>query len=456
MFAAAGILALILVDYLRPQEWFPFLHGFPLLHLATAAALVGMVLDLRLGLARLRAAPHLVLTLLFFAWCLVTVAAQAREQLGTRAQSLVLLLAMYLLVAHGIQSFRMLQVTAGLLLAIALGLALVGTDQGLSHRECHRLTYDAYGAKLVRDGRPCTPEERFLCETEGGEPGFDYLCEKVGLFDTQTDHGRVRFRGTLQDPNELSLVLGIALPFAFAFLDRRRSAARGLLVAGSVVAIGICTYFTQSRGGQLVFLSVLGIYFVRRFGWARGVVVGLVLAGPVILFGGRSGSSVDASTMERLECWWVGLHLAVRYPLFGVGQAQFTDHHYLTAHSSFILVAAELGVVGMLLWGSVAYVALKVPIQVLRACRVPVARTWALALLASTAGLLIGSMFLSYAFKSVFWLYIALTGALYQAVRQHDPGFEVGFGFRDLVRVSLICGILFLSLVGYTEIQLGW
>jgi hypothetical protein len=456
MFAAAGLLALVAVDYLRPQEYLPFLNAVPLLHVATALALLGFVLDLRLGLSRLQPAPHLVLTLLLAAWCLVTVVVKAREQFPMRAQGLLIPIAIYLLVAHGIQTFRMLQVACGLLLAIALALAGLGVHQGLSDYGCHRVTTRSGYIVLLHDGRPCSPEERSVCEGNGAEPGAEYECEKVGLLGTQSDHGRVRYRGTLQDPNELSLAIGVALPFAFALLDRRRSIPRLALVVLATAAIGLCTYFTQSRGGLLVYLAVLGVYFVRRYGVMRGLVVGAALALPLLLFGGRSGADVDASTTERLECWWVGLHLAAASPVFGVGYGQFTDHHYLTAHSSFVLATAELGLPGMLLWSAIAYVAVKIPIQALRAQVAPVARTWAVAILASTIGLLVGSMFLSYAYKNAFWVYVGLTGVLYGAIRRHDSSFEVRFGLRDLAILSFIDLALLTFLVGYTGLKLGW
>jgi len=456
MFAAAGLLALVMVDYLRPQEYFAFLASVPLLHIATALAILGFVLDLRLGLSRLQAAPHLALTMQFAVWCLVTVAFKAREQFPVRAQALLIPIAIYVIVAHGIQTFRMLQVACTFLLAIAVALAGLGVQQGMADHGCHRMVVRSGHLQYVHDGRPCSREERNACEGEGAEPGADYACEKVGLLGTQTDHGRVRYRGTLQDPNELALAIGVALPFAFALLDRRRSIPRIALAAVATAAIGACIYFTQSRGGLLVFAAVLGVYFVRRYGMLRGLAVGAALALPLLLWGGRSGAVAVASTMERLECWWVGLHLAASSPVFGVGYGQFTDHHILTAHSSFVLAAAELGLPGMLLWSAIAYVSVKIPVQALRAQLTPVARTWATALLASTTGLLVGSMFLSYAYKDVFWVYVGLTGALYGAIRRHDPSFAVRFGLRDLVVVSFVDLALLVFLVGYTGLKLGW
>ena len=456
MFAATGLLALIFVEYLRPQEYFPVLLSVPLLHLATGLAVLGFAIDLRLGLARLRPAPHLVLTLLFFGWCLLTLTVRAPDQLLPRASALLIPLAIYLLVAHGIQSFRMLQALCGLILAICLVLSAIGVEQGLAPWGCHRVVYTMGQRVFQYDGRPCDGDaDRNACEREGGEPGTDYVCERVGLLGTSSIHGRVRYRGTLQDPNELSLALGIALPFAFAFFDRRRSLTRLLLLVLTGGLVGACALLTESRGGQLVFLAVVAVYFVNRFGAWRGLAVGVLLVLPILVLGGRTGA--EASTLERTEAWWIGLHLVAASPGFGVGTGQFLEHHFRTAHNSLILTAAELGLPGMLLWSSIAYVALKIPIQALRrADLAPVGRSWALALLASMAGLLVGSFFLSYAYKDVLWIYLGLTGVLYQAVKRHDPGFEVGFGVRDLGIVALGDLVLLIMLVGYTGLKLGW
>jgi len=456
MFAAVGLLALIVVDYIRPQEYFPFLYAVPLLHLLTALALLGFVIDLRLGLSRLNPAPHLVPVVMLFAWSLAGLAVRAPGQLVTRTTAFLIPLAIYLLVAHAIQTIRMLEVVCGLLLAIGLALATIGVEQGLSDYGCHRVVMRGGHEDFLFDGRPCSETDRQVCEDEGAEPGAIYWCEKVGLLGTQSVHGRVRYRGTMRDPNELALAIGIVVPFSLAFLDRRRSVLRWIQAAVTFGMVGVCIYFTRSRGGQLLYLAVLAVYFVRRFGARIGLVAGTLLALPIILLGGRSGSAAAASTMERIHCWWVGLHLLAASPGFGVGLGQFTEHNRQTAHSSLVLVAAEMGLVGTLLWSAIIYIAVKIPLTALRAELPRVAHTWALALLASMAGLIVGSMFLSYAYKTVFWIFIGLTGVLYQAIRRHEPGFRVPFGVRDLGAVALVDAALLVGLVGYTGLKLGW
>jgi hypothetical protein len=456
MFALPGLIALVLVDSLRPQEYLPALKGLPLLHLAALVSGAGLVLDIRAGLSRLRPAPHLGFVLFLYAWALITLAVRAPEEVADRVSGVLVPLLMYLLVAHAVQSFRMLQVLCGALLAVALLLGVFGIYQALAPWGCHRIAVADGSIRFVHDGRPCLPEEAYRCEAESGEPGVEYACERVGLMGTSSIRGRIRYRGTLEDPNELALVIAVALPFAFAFVDRRRSVARIALAGASVVVIGLCTYFTQSRGGQLVFLTVLAVYLVHRVGISRGVLAGGLLALPVLLLGGRSGASADASSMQRLEAWSVGLRLTTSSPILGVGFNQFVEHHPLTAHSAYVLAAAELGLPGLIAWSAILYLSLKIAVRVMRTEAAPVARTWALAMFSATAGMLVGIAFLSFAYKTALWTYVGLTGVLYQAVRRHDPGFRVEFGLRDLgIVVAADAGIL-LALTAYTGMKLGW
>lgn len=454
MLALPGLLLLVFVDYMRPQVHFPALQALMPLHLSAALAAGGLALDLRLAVSRLRAAPHLVFTLLFFAWCIVTVALRAPDALLPRVTILLIPLTIYLITAHAVQTFRMLEVLCGLLLAISLVLSGLGIYQGFAPRECHRQVLRNGESTLVADGRPCA--NRLDCEREG-EPGADYSCEHVGLFGTSSTGGRVRWMGTMQDPNELSLALGITIPFAFAFLQRRRTAARMVLVAATALAAGLCAILTQSRGGQLIFLTVLGAYFVRQVGVVRGGMVGLVLALPLIIFGGRSGGEADESTGERTWLWWFGLHLFTASPLTGVGSGQFLEYHVLTAHNSFVLSLAELGLPGLFLFTGILWMAVKIPVEVLRSQTAPpVAHTWALALLASMAGMIIGIEFLSFIYKDSFWLFMGLTGVLYQAMKRHDPRFEVEFGKRDLWLLGLTNVALIVTHIGFTGLKLGW
>jgi O-antigen ligase len=220
--------------------------------------------------------------------------------------------------------------------------------------------------------------------------------------------------------------------------------------------VATATVFSQSRGGQLVFLTVLGCYFLKRFG-ARGLVAGAVVAAPMLILGGRGGAEADSSSKERLECWYEGISMFKSAPVLGVGFRQFTEHHYLTAHNSYVLAPAELGFPGFVLWTAVMYTTTKIPAVALIRYRdggdAEVARVWAMALLASILGLLVGIFFLSFCYHYVLWIYVGLSGAFYSAVRTHDREFEVRFGLRDLAAVVVIDVALIAALYVYTRVR---
>ncbi|MCX7088110.1 MAG: hypothetical protein NTV00_08680, partial [Methylococcales bacterium] len=44
--------------------------------------------------------------------------------------------------------------------------------------------------------------------------------------------------------------------------------------------------------------------------------------------------------------------MLIHHPLFGVGMNGFTDHHFRTAHNSYVLIIAELGSIGFMIWMS--------------------------------------------------------------------------------------------------------
>jgi hypothetical protein len=429
MFAIPGLIVLVALIYIRPQEFIEPLQAVPLLYLCFFLCVFGMALDLRLRSTRVVVSPQLPWVALFCLWALVSALLHAPRQLAQHALVLGIPVALYLILAHGIQSLKALHVVGGVVLAVALFVAAVGVHQGFAETGCVLVDETVIGDQATGkfDGRPCTTATE--CYQGDAEPGGQYLCERIGLFGTTSiSKGRIRYRGVLQDPNELALAAGIGLPLVFAATRRRGSLARSAFGVLTLLLVLVCAILSRSRGGQVVILAVLGVYFVKRFG-LRGLLAGGLFGLPLLLLGGRQGSEAEVSTNERLECWYEALGLFREHPLLGVGFGQFGEYHYLTAHNSFMLTLAELGAPGMVLFTIVVYLSIKIPFTALRRYPNrgaqgaglpvdPMAQVWALALLAALIGLALGMFFLSFAY--------------------HDPEFVVKFGWRDLVGVGVI------------------
>lgn len=443
LFAIPGIAALILFILARPQESFPLLQRVPFLHVFTVLAVLGWVIDVRLRRLQPAATPTLPWAIGFFLWALIGTAVLLPDQLINRTLELVSIFALYGTIAHAVQRFRTFQLVAGIMAATCMFITLICFHQGLSDKQCVAGEESAGDITGKPDGRLC--EDNEICRGPEAEPGFEYRCEHVGLLGTYSVDSRVRYRGDLHDPNEVSLTIAAgALSLLLGFGVRRSGKPHAVLFYWVAAGIVFWTVFmTQSRGGLIAGLLVPGIYIVRRYGW-KSLIPALAVALPVLLLGGRSGENADQSTLERYEAWSTGLSMFRSNPLFGVGARQFAEHHYLTAHNSYVLAFAELGFPGFVLFVALIYLSMKTLIVGLRELRdVPgsdAATTWGLSLLASMAGIVFQINTLSFCYHPVLWIFFALIGAWSSAIRYHRPSFHVQLSWRDFFIIVAICG----------------
>jgi O-antigen ligase len=287
-------------------------------------------------------------------------------------------------------------------------------------------------------------------------PGREYLCEHVGVMNTISVTGRVRFRGIFEDPNELAWSLSVALPFVFAWFERRRVTRGGMQVGPAIVTLLVlaacvyCNIMTKSRSGQISLIATLGVYFLNRFRW-KGLALGAALAVPIMMLGGRSD---DSSTQERLECWSAAMSLWREHPLTGVGGRQFVQYHYLTAHNSVMLAVAETGPVGVVLLTAVVYAAFKMTLRAQRQLaglpEAAEARAVAFATVAALTGTVASCFFLSITYHVAFWVVLGLAGAVHAMVARHDPDWHLPWSMRD---TAIVLG-LDIAILTFTALYL--
>jgi hypothetical protein len=448
MFAIPPVISLLVFIYMRPQEIWPVLQRVPILYVLVLLTLVAVVLDLRLSWTRLGRNPLLPWAAAHLAWNLVSMVVVARWALPTHGVSLVVAFIIFLALSQGIQTFRALGTAGAVLLAMSLFITVVGVHQAYAPLECVRPSEETRDV-LVPLGTSCVTTD--MCREQYQRQ--DVLCEHVGLVSTTSIGQRVRYRGIMQDPNELALVTSIAVALAFAFFELKRSLPRLLLAAATLGGVGVCVVNTKSRSGQIAFLMVIGVYLLRRLRWA-GVGLALVMGLPILLLGGRSTSEADESSALRLGYWAAAIQMARDSPLVGVGMGQFGELQPETAHNSLMLALGETGIPGLFFWTALIYMAFKTALSILRAQKGPeaqVARVWACALLASFAGFTGSAFFLSLTDHYVLWVYLGLVGALYAATVTHDPKFRVGFGLRDLAAVIGFDFVFVLAVHVYTR-----
>lgn len=468
MYSIGPILLELFFVLLKPQEIWEFLTKIQPLYTLPGLIALGFIIDsgrYALGVTRMKPAPYLEYAVVYLFWTATTIAVNASSELVPQMIQFGTAMLMALGIAHSVQTLGLYKIMAAALLSLTLFLAFVGAHQAYQPTKCFILDPGSV-ANLIYDGRPCPgPFESIACYREE-DAGQDvrYVCERPGLMNTASITGRVRFRGNLEDPNELALTVSAGLPFAFGFYKLKKSFPRLLVVLAGLVVVGMCVFFSQSRGGQLVLMTVLGTLFVHRFGWKWAAAAGAVaLPGLAVVasMGSRSAEEAEGSALERTELLHHGLESIVHQPLFGIGKGQFPNHFMLTAHNSYVLAASETGLFGYFTWLFVMILMIKIPVSVLREMKgkdTPEAKEltiWATSVLASSLGVTLGSFFLSFTFHPILWIYIGVAGALYGTVRRMDPTFRVGLSRNQKLA---ICGggITLLTVIRiYVRIKLG-
>lgn len=249
-----------------------------------------------------------------------------------------------------------------------------------------------------------------------------------------------RLTGGAGDANQLAagLVPAIALALGLFVAVRHPAARLAAAAAVGVSVIGIAA--SESRGG-LIGLCALMVFLLVLLRGARAVLVlvmvGALAAAAVYVAASPHSldriTSFDAEGTGRADLWRVAWQMALDNPL-GVGLDNFRAvsgeyaqavgpitqlHHFVdrpvVAHSTYLQLLAESGVVGVVLFAGVVVAALR---SALRAARLferagdvamaVVARASAAALL----GFLVAAAFISFAFSYRMWALLALGPAL--------------------------------------------
>jgi hypothetical protein len=219
--APIAVCALALVILLKPQEFVPALMGFPLVYVLFGVSAVLIGVDVIRGRLRLHVAPNVIALALFFVWGFATTVLKRPDAMAAQGNGLLVLFALFAIVSFGTASAWGVRLYAMTYLATALIVTTIAIVQGLAPLGCVLAAPDDWEGRgeLEADGRPC---ETFLdCRRDAPVPEGNYRCEHVGPWRTTSIGGRVRYRGSLADPNELSLMAAMAVPISLAIFSRR-------------------------------------------------------------------------------------------------------------------------------------------------------------------------------------------------------------------------------------------
>jgi O-antigen ligase len=240
--------------------------------------------------------------------------------------------------------------------------------------------------------------------------------------------------GNYSDPNDMALAIVMSLPLCLALLFLSRNRAWKILWAISILMMTYVVFLTGSRSGFLALVVTVAVSlweFAIR-GRRRYLLALAALAG-VILWQSSGGTLVGRlkgtfnpkedtaaaydSAQERQLLFWRSVEVTKEHPLFGVGPGNFDEvsGYWHTTHNSFTLISSEGGVPALMLYVLILWCGFKN----LRATK-HLARgktessLLARALLASLAGYVVGSLFLSEAYQFFPYILVAYTTALFR------------------------------------------
>jgi putative inorganic carbon (hco3(-)) transporter len=265
--------------------------------------------------------------------------------------------------------------------------------------------------------------------------------EVLHIFGSVEDY---RVSGPIADPNYYAQFLLVLVPLALGRLRFETSWWRRTVALWALLVVTGAIVFTFSRGALLTFVVVVALAFVLQrprpitllavavtvavslpllpAGYAERVT-NLMAAGPG---GARLG---EASLQGRASALNVGLHMVADRPLLGVGIAQFPEYYREYArplgldasrtavepHNLYVQMAAETGLVGLLAFGVVLWVALRNIVRVRDSLRRKGAHD--LAGMVGDLGLgllayLVAGLFLHNAYPRFLWVLVGIALAL--------------------------------------------
>lgn len=401
----------IFCTFMRPQEWVHGMIGWPLVNVLAVLALIGLIMDKNsAGKKLFNPVPQNKIMLAFFGSLLMSQVAHFYFA-GLKATffSFLPVLILFYLTLNGIDTEKKFKISFWLIVVLNLILVKQGHDQAQNF--------------------------------------YGWANQSVVLQNSAEGQvQRITWIGIFGDPNDLALSFVIAIGFLIPFILGKCSAFTKLFSMGGTAALSYGLILSNSRGGILALLATIFFYFVRK---TRKFVLGSIVGGGLgflflLIAPSRMSemSSTEGSAASRLDLWYEGLQIFKHNLIFGRGYNMFQEDLSQTAHNSYVLAAAELGIVGLLLWVGILYLSVK-------GCwivqdKYKKMETYALAIQSSIVGFAAAAFFLSRTYNILPFLLVAMAGSLMYVAQQQDKTISYKITKKDWQAITFIS---FLSMV---------
>ena len=246
----------------------------------------------------------------------------------------------------------------------------------------------------------------------------------------------------LGDPNDLALVLLFPAAFGLSYVMSSNikwyDRALGLL---TIALMFTAILATQSRGGLLGILAVIGVFVWYKIP-SKTLFFTVGILGVLVLYsvagiserasGGAHEIGIDESAMGRIYAWKAAFWMAVHNPLTGIGISNFVYNYWEysdfwdgqnhAVHSTWFGVLAETGFLGLGLFITLIVMSIRNMMRLIEKLKDfpehPYLCAMAMALLAGLAGFCASGTFLTMGFIWPFYIMFGLSLALCRIVSQ--------------------------------------
>ncbi len=259
-----------------------------------------------------------------------------------------------------------------------------------------------------------------------------------------------RISGPIGDPNFYAQILVVIVPIAFHFMMTEKKLLLRIAAAWSLTVSSLSIIFTFSRGGAIALgVVVAGIILYRRPRPFELILIGLLVIGVFAalpdqysarmntltqLVTGQADVREEVSIRGRMSELLVAWQMFTEHPILGVGVGNYPQFYQSYSrkigldprtenrepHNLFLEVAAETGLVGLLVFGLVLYFSFRgIHLAQLLFSKVGLKTDAGLVNMFGIGlmGYLTAALFIHGAYPRYFWLLVGLALSLPQAAK---------------------------------------
>ena len=287
--------------------------------------------------------------------------------------------------------------------------------------------------------------------------GIAQYYAEIDLNDQTILQRRIRSVSIFDDPNDMGLTIILIAPFLITHIVNKSFMIFRMFNFFALAIIICATWLTNSRGGMLS----LGVCLICcLYGKIKNIlfIIGAILVLYIIMQYGPSRMSTisvtDESAHGRIVGMANGFHLLTRSfktLLLGSGYDWFRIEYDFAAHNTFMHVAGEIGIVGLFFFVALFYVSIKGLLN-LRKQKLDTDNSIVYLtkpILISFITLIFGTLFLSWQYKPMIYILIAVSVAMLKLCYSGNEKKEKMFSAKDGRNVLMIESIgLIVAYVG--------